>query len=110
MRIVAPLATRIAYVPHREGRDEAAALARIRHKEEERRRYLETFYERQPSDAQLYDLLLNTGSLNLEGAGEVMVLALAVKARRLATAAQDLGLAAGVTPYPGQPEDFRPAR
>ncbi len=108
VRIVAPLEARIAYVMRRERRDEAAARARILQKDEERRRYLQTFYQRQPSDAHLYDIILNTGVLDLDSAVDLIYLALERKARRLAVPAQELGPVAGLARYPGQPEDFRP--
>lgn len=110
IRIVAPLAARIPYVQHREGLDEAAARARIIKKDDERRRYLQTFYQREPGDAHLYDLIVNTGVLDLDSAVDLILLALARKARRLALPAEQLGPVAGMAPYPGQPEDFRPAR
>jgi cytidylate kinase len=110
VRIVAPLAARIAYVMRREQRDEAAARTRILRKDEERRRYLQTFYQRQPSDAHLYDIILNTGILDLDSAVDLIALALERKARRLALPAEQLGPVAGLAPYPGQPEDFRPPR
>ncbi len=110
VRIVAPLAARLAYVMHREGRDAAAARARILQKDEERSRYLQAFYHRQPSDPHLYDLILNTGILDLDSAVDVIMLALERKARRLAVPAQELGPVAGLARYPGQPEDFRPPR
>jgi cytidylate kinase len=110
VRIVAPLEARIAYVMHREGRDQAAARARILQKDEERSRYLQTFYQRYPSDPHLYDVILNTGILDLDSAVDVILLTLERKARRLAVSAQELGPVAGLARYPGQPEDFRPQR
>ncbi len=107
VRIVAPLEARVTYVMRREGRDEAAARQRITRKDEERRRYLQTFYGREPSDAGLYDIVLNTGIIDLDGAVDVLYLALERKARRLAAPADALGPAAGLAPYPGEPEDFR---
>src|SRR6266699_756560 len=108
VRIVAPLETRIAYVMSREGLDYAAAQARILQKDQERARYLQTFYHRQPGDPHLYDLVLNTGILDLESAVDVISIVLERKARRLALPAQELGPAVGLPRYPGQPEDFRP--
>src|SRR5437764_9478678 len=76
VRIVAPLELRIAYVMSREGLDPAAAQARILRKDQERARYLETFYHRRPSDPHLYDLVLNTDILDLESAVEVIAIVL----------------------------------
>ena len=108
IRIVAPLEACIAYVMRREGRDAATARERITQKDEERRRYLQTFYRRDPSDAHLYDIVLNTGILDLDSAVDVIYLVLERKARRLATPPEALGPVAGLARYPGPPEDFRP--
>ena len=108
VRIVAPFALRLAYVMSREGLDREAAQARILRKDQERTRYLETFYHRHPGDPHLYDLVLNTGILDLESAAEVIAIVLERKARRLSLPAQELGPAVGLPHYPGRPEDFRP--
>ncbi len=109
VRIVAPLEARIAYVVSREGLDRATAQARILRKDHERARYLETFYHRSSSDPHLYDLVLNTGILDLESAVDVIDLVLERKAKRLAVPTQELGPVVGLTRYPGQPEDFHPS-
>lgn len=106
VRIIAPLEARIAYVTSRESLDQEAAQARIRRKDQEHVRYLETFYHRQPGDAHLYDLVLNTGTLDLESAVEVISIVLERKARQLP--AQELGPAVGLPRYPAQAEDFWP--
>jgi CMP/dCMP kinase len=108
VRIVAPLEARIAYVMSREGLERAAAQARILRKDQERARYLETFYHRTPSDPHLYDLVLNTAILDLESAVDVIELVLERKALRLSISPQELGPMVGLPRYPGQPEDFRP--
>jgi CMP/dCMP kinase len=108
VRIVAPFALRLAYVMIREGLDREAAQARTMKKDQERARYLETFYQQHPGDAHLYDLILNTGILDLESAVEVIAIVLERKARRLSLPAQELGPAIGLPHYPGRPEDFRP--
>lgn len=110
VRIIAPLEARIAYVMSREGLDRAAAKARILQKDQEHARYLETFYQRRPSDPHLYDLVLSTGTLDLESAVDVISIVLERKARRLSLPAQELGPTVGLSRYPGQPEDFRPPR
>ena len=106
VRIIAPLEARIAYVLSREGLDQEAARARILQKDQEHTRYLETFYHRRPSDPHLYDLVLNTGILDLESAVDVISIVLERKAKRLSIPEQDLGPAGGLSRYPGQPEDF----
>ena len=108
VRIIAPLEARLGYVMSREGLDRAAAQARILRKDQERARYLERFYHRHPSDPHLYDLVLNTGILDLESVVEVIAIVLERKARRLSVPTRELGPAVGLPRYPAQPEDFRP--
>jgi CMP/dCMP kinase len=86
IRIIAPLEQRISYVTQREGLDQRAAVFRIRKIEHERTRYLEAGYHRNPEDAHLYDLILNTSSLDPASAVNVICLALNHKARRLCQA------------------------
>ncbi len=109
VRIVAPLEARIAYVMSREGLDREAAQARILRKDQERVRYLETFYHQHPGDPHLYDLVLNTAILDLESAVDIIALTLERKARRLALPVEELGPAVGLPRYPGQPGDFHPS-
>ncbi len=106
-RIVAPLEARIAYVMQREGLGRADAQARIQLKERNRSRYLQTAHHLQPEDAHLYDLVVNTGILDLDSIAELLISALAYKAKQLATPIEQLGPGAGLTRYPGQPGDLR---
>jgi cytidylate kinase len=108
VRIIAPLEQRIAYVMQREGLDQRVAASRIRKFEYERTRYLEAVYHRKPEDAHLYDLVLNTSSLDPASTVNVICLALNHKARRLCARAGEGGPAAGLPRSPGQPQDFRP--
>jgi cytidylate kinase len=108
VRIIAPLEQRIAYVMQREGLDQWAAASCIRKKEHERMRYLEAEYHQNPEDAHLYDLVLNTSSLDPASAVNVICLALNHKARQLCAQADGGGPTAGQSRFPGQPRDFRP--
>ena len=108
VRIVTPLELRIDYVMSREGLNRVEAQGRILKKDQERRRYLETFYHRSPGDALLYDIVLNTGVLNLDGAVDVISITLERKAMRLSIPTQELGPVIGLPHYPGRPEDFQP--
>jgi len=110
VRIIAPLEARIVYVMSRESLDREAAHARILQKDQERTRYLETFYHRHPSDPHLYDLVLNTGILDLESVVETISLVLERKASRLSLPTQELGPGVGLPRYPGQPEDYWPRK
>lgn len=108
IRVVAPLEARIAYVMRREELDRGAAQARIQLKERDRIRYLQAQHQRHPADPHLYDLVVNAAILDLESLVEIIVLALERKGQQLATPAEELGPAAGMARYPGQPGDFRP--
>jgi CMP/dCMP kinase len=108
VRIIAPLEQRIAYVMQREGLDQQAAVSRIRMKEHDRTKYLETEYHRKPDEAHLYDIVLNTSFLDPASAVNVICLTLNHMARRLCAQTGELGPAAGLSRYPSQPRDFRP--
>jgi cytidylate kinase len=108
VRIIAPFEKRVAYVMQREGLDQASAQSRIKMKDSDRIKHLETAYHRKPSDSHLYDLVLNTSFLDLDDAVEIIFLALQHKAAHLSVKTGELGPAAGVSPYPEKPEDFRP--
>lgn len=106
--VVAPLDLRIAYVMRRESLDRAAACARVQLKDRDRVRYLQAEHHRHPDDPHLYDLVVNTGIIDLESMVDLITLALARKATRLSTPTGELGPGAGLAQYPGQPGDFRP--
>jgi CMP/dCMP kinase len=107
-RIVAPLDLRTAYVMQREGLNENDARARIQLKDRDRIRYLQAEYHQSPEDAHLYDLVVNTGIIDLDSAVDLIVLALERKAEKLAIPTGKLGPAEGMPRYPGRPGDFRP--
>jgi CMP/dCMP kinase len=108
VRIVAPFEQRLRYVMQREGLDEADARARIQQKDRDRSRHLQSQYHRDVNDPLLYDLVLNSGVLDLESLVDLIVLALERKARRLVVKTSELGAAVGLTPYPGRPADLYP--
>ena len=106
VRLVASLPQRIAYVMRREGLDEAAARARIQVKERARARYMQTQYHCNHEDPHLYELVLNTGMLDLDSAVDSIYQALERKASRLQVPVEEMEPAAGMTRYAGQPADF----
>ncbi len=108
VRIVAPLEQRISYVVQREGLDREAARARIQQKDRQRERYLQNHYRQSSEDPHLYDLVLNTGIIDLDSAAAIIGLALERKATRLSVSEKELGPGAGSSRYTSQPEDFRP--
>jgi len=107
-RIVAPLESRIAYVMQREGLDYNAARTRIQAKERDRIRYLQAEHNQDPANAHLYDIVVNTGILDLDSAVELLCVALEHKANRLTIPTGKLGPAVGLPRYPEQPGDFLP--
>ncbi len=108
VRIIAPFEKRVAYVMQRERLDQTSAESRVKMKDSDRMRHLDTAYHRKPSDAHLYDLVINTSFLDLDSAVEIITLALQHKAAQLSVKTGQLGPAAGVSPYTEKPEDFRP--
>jgi len=110
VRIVASLEGRIQYVMSREGLAQDAARSRIQAKDRDRARYLQAEYQRDPTDAHLYDLVVNTNVIDLDSAVDVINLALERKARRLPVTTGELGPVVGLKRYPTQPEDLRPPK
>jgi cytidylate kinase len=108
LRVVAPLEMRVAYVVNREGLDQAGARSRIQMKDRDRARYLQLEFHENPADARLYDLVINTAIIDLDGAVDIALLALRHKAERLSVPSGELGPVVGLPRYPGRPEDFRP--
>jgi cytidylate kinase len=104
--VVAPLDKRIAYVMEREALDEAAARDRIQQKDHDRHHAFKEFYHGDPHDAHLYDLVINTGVLDLQTAVDLSLLALQRKESKLALPEEELGPGAGLSRYPGQPGDL----
>lgn len=107
VRVVAPLEQRVAYVMQRENLNAAAAQARISHKDQERRHALKELHHCNSDDAHLYDLVINTGVLDLQSAVDLILFALERKAQRLSLPTAELGPGAGLTRYPGRPGDLR---
>lgn len=108
VRIVASFERRIPYVMRREGCDENTARSRIQSKDRDRVRYLQVEYQHDPADPHLYDLVINTDVIDLDSAVDLAVRALQSKASHLSVPIEELGPGAGLSRYPGQPEDIRP--
>jgi cytidylate kinase len=106
VRIVAPLEARVAYVKRREGLSDLQARARIKSKDSGRARYLQAHYGEHPDNPYLHDLIINTGILDLDSAVQLIVDALADKAKMLAKSAEELGPHAGLEAYPNVANDF----
>lgn len=107
-RIVAPLELRVLYVSRREGLSPQQARDRVNRKDQDRNKSLQSRFHRHPDEASLYDLTVNTGVLTLGDAVDLIRDALERKGRRLAQPESELGPAAGMRPYEGQPGDMPP--
>ncbi len=107
VRVVAPLDRRVAYVARREGLPMDAARTRVQAKDRARGRYMQTQYHCQHEDPHLYDLVIDTAVLNLDNAVDLICLAMECKAGQLSVPSEELGPAAGLASYAGQPADFR---
>jgi len=108
VRVIAPFEKRVDYVMKRESIDRTAAELRIKMKDYDRTKHLETAFRRKPEDARLYDIVLSTAYLDLDSAVEIITLALQQKAKQLSVKTDELGPALGLPPYPEKPADFHP--
>jgi len=108
VRIIASFEKRVEYVMKRERIDRNAAESRIKMKDRDRARHLETAFRRKPEDTHLYDIVLSTSFLDLDSAVEIISLVLQQKTNQLSVKTDQLGPAVGLPPYPDKPADFRP--
>ena len=106
VEVVAPLEQRVLYVARREGLDDRAARERIRRKNQDRQRHIETHYHIRPGTPELYDVTVNTAVLTLDDAVELICLALERKGQRLSVPDEELGPGAGMPRYPAAPGDI----
>jgi cytidylate kinase len=86
VRLVAPLADRIAHVAAYYHVSEQEAGKLVKSKDEGRRRYLRRYFNAEIDDATLYDLTLNTGRLGLAWSAEIIAEAAQKHRHRLAEA------------------------
>lgn len=107
VRVVAPVAQRVAYVMRREGVDRHTAEARIHRKDHERASSLEREYHHRPDEAQLYDLVLNTSRLDLESAVDIICFTLHQIGTGQTSRTGEPGPATGLARYPVPPAEFR---
>lgn len=79
VRLVAPLADRVAYMAQwlRLTVDEAAE--QVRKRDQKRAEFISTHFHRQPADVYQYDLVLNTSLLGEEACAELIALAARAK-------------------------------
>lgn len=75
VRIIAPLDVRVKRLSERQGIPADAALAQIRASDRRRKRFVERAYHVNWGDPNLYDLVLNTATLDVPRAAELICLA-----------------------------------
>ena len=68
VRVVAPIKARVALVAARDGLSERAARDRVAAVEAERHAFLQQYFRGKYDDAGQFDLVVNTGSLGIDGA------------------------------------------
>ena len=73
VRVTAPYSTRVRRVAKRTGQSTSEAGADVRHRDADRRHYLERYYKKEPNDPCLYDLQINSATIPLEVAAQMVV-------------------------------------
>lgn len=82
VRLVAPLPDRVGRVEREQGLDHRAAERWVTTTDRDREAFVRRHFHRDPGDPAAFDLVINTQTLGVEGAAEVIVGA--ARARRLA--------------------------
>jgi cytidylate kinase len=83
IRVVCPFEKRVAGYAQRQGIDPAEAERTVLNVESERRAFFRQRFGRDVADPLHYDLVVNTGSLSIDAAAELAVVAYRAKFRRL---------------------------
>jgi cytidylate kinase len=73
VRVTAPYPIRVRRVAKRTGQATPEAGADVRNRDADRRHYLERYYKQEPNDPCLYDLQINTATIPLEVAAQIVV-------------------------------------
>lgn len=79
VRVVAPLEARIRRLTQADGHTPEEALRYLQQFDAERAAFIRQSFQREAGNALNYDLVINTGDINLEAAAELVVLALGHK-------------------------------
>jgi len=82
VRVVAPLADRIAYMGQALRLSTAEATEHVRQRDARRAEFLATHFHRPPDDVHQYDLLLNSSRLGEDEAAELICHAVRARSRR----------------------------
>jgi cytidylate kinase len=73
VRVTAPYGVRVRRVARRTGQSVDEAGADVRQRDADRRQYLERYYKKEPNDPYLYDLQINTATITLDVAAQMVV-------------------------------------
>jgi CMP/dCMP kinase len=73
LRVTAPYPVRVRRVAKRTGQSVNEAGADVRHRDADRRHYLERYYQQEPNDPCLYDLQINSATIPLDVAAQLVV-------------------------------------
>lgn len=73
IRVTAPFDLRVRRVAKRTGSSFPEAAADVRHRDADRRYYLERYYQKDANEPCLYDLQINTATISLATAGQMIV-------------------------------------
>jgi CMP/dCMP kinase len=73
IRVTAPYPVRVRRVARRTGQSVDEAGADVRQRDADRRQYLERYYKKDTNDPYLYDLQINTATITLEVAAQMVV-------------------------------------
>jgi hypothetical protein len=73
VRVTAPQDVRIRRVARRSGSSPTQAAAMVRRRDSDRQQYLQRYYQTDINDAYSYDLQINTGTVSLESAAQLVL-------------------------------------
>jgi cytidylate kinase len=73
IRVTAPFDLRVRRVAQRSGHSYAEAAADVRHRDADRRYYLERYFQKDTNEPCLYDLQINTATIPLPTAAQMVV-------------------------------------
>ena len=73
VRVTAPSGVRLRRVARRTGQSVDEAGADVRQRDADRRQYLERYYHKETNDPYLYDLQINTATITLDVAAQMVV-------------------------------------
>ena len=73
VRVTAPVDVRVRRVMRRSGLTPAQAAAAVRRRDSDRQHYLQRYYQTDLNDPNSYDLQINTGTVSLETAAQLVL-------------------------------------